>query len=65
MTDKKKATVWTLEYHCPKCNSRMAREAGIVNTDPPRYPHRCVVCNHGELLEHKYPRLVWEEGEAE
>ena len=46
---------------CDKCGKgQMCPTGEIFMSNPPQYPHRCVVCGNTENLLHPYPyqRLV-------
>ena len=46
---------------CDKCGKGEMRPTGkVLMSNPPQYPHKCVVCGNTENLLHQYPyqRLV-------
>lgn len=46
---------------CDKCGKGEMRQTGtVLMSNPPQYPHKCVVCGNTENLLHRYPyqRLV-------
>lgn len=47
-----------VDYKCEECNKGYMRPTGLMLTsNPPKFPHKCNICDHEEIFYEKYPTI--------
>lgn len=65
MANCKKFEVKTYKVYayCPECGGFMSPDLGgkILLSNPPKWPHKCLICGYQENLTEVYPKTEYEE----
>ena len=61
--EKKEVRTYKVYAHCPECGGFMMPdlEGGILFSNPPKWPHKCMTCGYQEYLTEVYPKTEHEE----
>lgn len=60
-----KVKTYQIKAHCDVCGGDLLPTSVMLMSNPPKFPHKCNWCNREEVLNDKYPKLVYKYVEVE
>lgn len=61
--ERKEVKTYKVYAYCPECGGFMSPylEGKILFSNPPKWPHKCLLCGYQENLTDVYPKTEYEE----